>query len=317
MGIDIASLGLSRATIGRSVPQKQTYKITSEQAKAALTKATEDGDVRDLLDASGGRTVDMDAMVKAAGGRVQRLCNYSTSVFFQKEMPEQLDEDGGYTVSGVRFSEAELQQARGVLLAAADSITAGPGRNTNLDYRNYAQMAVAENAVGVYADGHLSEEQSAVVKNAMRDYNEGLMEMQDRLLGQRQPTDGTEYYGSKRVMTQVDADLLNSLKAEISRLTGRQYKVSKAGDPGGYDQIATNRSLMTQISTLFSGANLSDAGVMQSTLQSYASLVRPAYSAQGIRNADLGRVIGNDTASLQSMFHAILAHSHRNIDLSW
>lgn len=317
MAMDISSLGLPRAVIGRQESAKTGYKITSEQSKAMLIAAKDSGEIRDLFEASGESSAMAATMANAAGGTVQRICNYSTDAFFRKDMPEQIDEDGGYTIRGVRFSEAELQQARNVLQAAADSITAGPGRNTNLDYRNYAQMAVAENAVSVYAKNSLNEDQQTVVNAAMREYNDGLRDMQDQLLGARTPTDGSVYYGSRRTLTQEDADLLTRLKTELSRLTGRQYSVSKAGDNAGYDQIATNKSLMEKIGTVFRNADLASTQGMRSALQSYANLVGPAYSAQGISSADLSRVISNDTASLQKMFTTILSKGHRSIDMAF
>lgn len=86
-------------------------------------------------------------------------------------MPETANSDGTYTVGGFRFSAEELRRAKDVMRRAAGSVPAGPGKNTNLDHRNYAQMAVAQKAVEACRKEHLGDEQAGVPAAAMRAYS--------------------------------------------------------------------------------------------------------------------------------------------------
>ena len=314
MAIDLSALQLPQAVLTRSPGTTRSYRLDEEKARAALQAAREAGEPQDLLELSGVTARDMAQLQADRGqqGVITVISNYGSETFFHRDMPEVANQDGTYTVRGVKFSADELQEAKAVMQKAADSISAGPGRNTNLDYRNYAQMAIAQNAVDTYAASHFGKEQADVLSRAMGEYNEALVNMQNALLGSSEDT--SAYYGKTHILSQDEADMLNAFKKELSALTGQSFRLSHAGDSGGYDQIATNRTRIEDISSLFAGADLTQSAGRNAAMQKYASLMRPVYLAQGISAADLNRVISQDTSKLLQGFDSIL-HAAVHVNL--
>lgn len=307
--MDISGLQPPRAVLTRNENTKTAYRLDAEKARAAVTAARETETPKDLLEIAGVTARDLAQLARDNGqqGVITVLSNYNVDTFFRPEMPETANADGTYTVDGVGFSESALAQAKAVMRTAADSISAGPGKNTNLDYRNYAQMAIAQNAVDTYGASHLSAEQAQVLSRAMRGYNEALVNMQNAVLGTSPDT--SSYYGRAHMLSQNEADMLNSFKQELSALTGRTFRPSRAGDSGGYDQIATNLTRIGDITSLLEKADLTNSSGRTQAMQQYSSLVRPAYLEQGIRSADLRSVMKEDTARLLAGFDRIVSAS--------
>lgn len=60
-----------------------------------------------------------------------------------------------YSISGVTFTEDELQKARNYMKAAVAEL---PGGGT-LEYADYVKIAIAENSVNSFAKDNFSKEQ--------------------------------------------------------------------------------------------------------------------------------------------------------------
>lgn len=309
MAIDIMSLQTPAATLIHRDSAPASYRINADKIKADLQKAKENGEVKDLLSLSGKTPEDMEGL-KTDTGEVRRYSNYSVDSFFTKDMPQIANADGTYTINGVDFTEDELVKARSVMKAATDGIGAGAGKNINLDYRNYAEMALAENAVNQYAKENLSEEQQKVVAKAMKEYNAGLLELQDSLLakGKYITTEGdkrSDYYGLTRILSEEDAEVFNNLKAEISKVTGKKYQPVKAGGVVTV-QIATNKDLINSISDIFKNVDLSDKEAVNGAMKKYQELVRPANAANGVYStAESDRISAGDTAKFRELLNKV------------
>lgn len=320
MAIDIMSLQTPAATLVHSDSAPASYRISADKVKADLQKAKENGEIKDLLQLSGKTPEDIKG-IQTASGEVRRLCNYSVDSFFTRDMPQVANGDGTYTIGGVNFTEEELVKARSVMKAATDGIGAGVGKNINLDYRNYAEMALAENAVNQYAKENLNEEQQKVVAKAMKEYNAGLLELQDGLLAKSSyiKAEGdkrSDYYGLTRILSEEDAAVFNKLKEELSKVTGKKYQPVKAGDVGGSMQVATNKDLIKNISDLFKNVDLSDKQAVNNAMKKYQELVRPANEANGVYSlAESNRISGEDTKKFQKMLDKIaMAASYKAVD---
>lgn len=222
--------------------------------------------------------------IKNLGEVKQTACNYSVAAFFRKDMPK-ITTDGGYLVGGAHFSKEELEQCRMVMKAAVDGIGCGIGKGTNIDYRNYAQMGIAESSVKAYADEHLTEEQAAVVNRAMQEYNEALIDLEKQTFEQGDYRESefenfSEYYGKVRILSDEEINSINKLKEEMSRLTGRYYAPSQSGI-AAVVQSATNQELIGEIKDLFSSLDCSDEASINAAAEKYKEMMRPVYIACG------------------------------------
>ena len=192
--------------------------------------------------------------------------------------------NGSYSISGVTFTEDELQKARNYMKAAVAEL---PGGGT-LEYADYAKMAIAENSVNSFAKDNFSKEQQDVIAIAMKEYNAGLEELQEQILSKDNVVSNnygeiSNYYGKSikknRGMDQAMVENINKLKEELSRITGRAYKKSEVGDAPGIISSATNSELISNIKDTFSYVDFNDKDAVNDAMKNYRELVRPAYDA--------------------------------------
>lgn len=206
--------------------------------------------------------------------------------------------------------------ARDIMKIATDNISAGVGKNINLDYRNYAEMALAENAVSQFAKNNFDEEKQNVISKAMKEYNAGLIDLQDEFMSKREYVHNdygkvSDYYGLSRVMTESDAAAINKMKEDIGKLTGGKSHLSKAGDIMGFEQVATNKDLINNISDTFRNVDLSDKEAVKNAMNKYQNLVRPAYQAIDKSQAEARK----ETEGFMSMLNKIMANkSYKSVD---
>lgn len=257
--------------------------------------------------------ISVDEMKNA--GEVRRMeCNYSLDAFFRKDMP-QVTTDGGYMVGGVYFSKEELEQCRMVLKTASDNMGCGIGKNTNLDYRNYAQMGIAVGMVKRFANGNLTEKQAGVVNKAMQEYNEALIDMERELMSDGSYVDSkysgiSDYYGKAKILSDGEIEAINNLKKELSKITGRYYEPSKSGMISGV-QSATNQELIHSIVDLFSDLDYTDKKSVDLAMEKYKEWMKPAYTAYGMRDShgSLSRVLNEDVAGFRRQIANVLRAS--------
>lgn len=293
MAIDLLSLQLNRASLTRAETQKYTTtKISDKEVRSsALAKASESKDVLELS----GKSIDS---LDSSDG-LSRVVSYSNGVFFEKDMPEEVDEDGNYIVSNVKFSKSEMEQCRQVLRTAAESIEAGIGKGLNLDYKNYAQMSISSRIVDIYGENHLSEEQAKVVSQAMKDYNAALVSMEDEVLsGKDYISSGDKYYGKKHILSDGEIDFIKSLNSNTSISKGYATTV----------QSATNTELIDKITDIFSKLDIKTSLGISNAMSKYEMIMKPMYSSvNGNSSFDASRFISNDISGFRSQISNLVS----------
>lgn len=313
MAINLFSLDKPETTLVRQPIQPLSYKLNADKIKENWEQIKSESKNLGQISTEGvsyESSVSLEGL-KHVGELVRNYCNYSSDVFFQKNMPS-VSTDGNYLIGGVTFSKEELEQCRVVMRAASNSIGCGIGKNTNIDYKNYAEMSIAESSVKAYAREHLSEEQATVVINAMQEYNEALIDMERQTLNSKDYVESeyeglSEYYGKARVLSDGEIDAINKLKEEMSRITGRYYAPSVKGATAGV-QSATNEDLKSKITDLFTDMDVTDEQSVNTTVEKYKELMRPAYIAYGMNDThgSLTKVLNQDAVNFKQQISNLL-----------
>lgn len=197
-------------------------------------------------------------------------------------MPKMQNGDGSYSISGVTFTEDELQKARNYMKVTVAELPNGG----TLEYADYAKMTIAENSVNSFAKDNFSKEQQDVIAVAMKEYNVGLEELQEQILSKDNVVSNnygefSDYYGKSIKMDQAMVENINKLKEELSRITGRAYKKSEVGDAPGIISSATNSELISNIKDTFSNVDFNDKDAVNDAMKKYRELDRPAYDVSG------------------------------------
>lgn len=313
MAINLLSLNCSEATLVRPENQPAVYRLNADKMKENWEQLKSES--KDLIQisresASYESSVSLEEL-KNLGELNQNYCNYSSDVFFQKNMP-QITTDGSYMVGGVNFSKDELEQCRMVMKTAVDGIDCGIGKNTNIDYKNYAQMGIAVSSVKTFASENLTEEQAAVVNRAMQEYNEALINLEKETLSGSNYVDSkyadfSDYYGKERVLGDSEIDAINKLKEQLSRITGRYYAPSQKGMTAVV-QSATNQELIDEITDLFSDLDCMDEQSVNIATEKYKELMKPAYVAYGMNDmhGSLAKILNEDVSKFKSQISNML-----------
>lgn len=235
MGISLIGLSASEASIAKLPEKQENYRIDQAKVKDSFKYGkTLSKDVVELskeaLTYKGNLNPDE---IKNDSDVRKVSVDHTLDAFFRKNLPS-ASSDGNYSIGGVTFSKEEFEKARLVMNEATAGIGCGVGKNTYIDYRNYAQMSIAENAVGSFADANLNEQQADVVKKAMSEYGQALVKMQDDLMGNGSHVDSpyerfSDYYGKVYVLGDTDLKALNDIKQQLGKLTGKTYGKSEQG----------------------------------------------------------------------------------------
>jgi len=313
MAIDLYSLNASEAVLTRPEAKPVSYRLNTDKLKENWENIKNDS--KDLMQVSQNIIGCESALsvegLKSAGELKRNYCNYSSNVFFQKDMPR-ITTNGGYLIGGAEFSKEELEQCRMVMKTAVDGIGCGIGKNTNIDYRNYAQMGIAVSSIKAYANENLTEKQAAVVNKAMQEYNEALIDLEKEMLSERRYVDSdqgamAQYYGKVEVLDDAAIDSINKMKEEIGKTTGHQFAPTQRGITVRL-QSATNKKLIGEITDLFSNMDGKDEKSVQAVMAKYKELVKPAYIASGMSDGygSLTRILNTDIADFRKQISDIL-----------
>lgn len=280
MAINILGLNATEATLVKNSSPIRSYRLgNQDEIKNRLNQAKENGEVKDLLQLSGVSSLKINITSNESDPR-KTGADYSVDAFFRTDMPKMQNGNGSYSISGVTFTEDELQKARNYMKIAVAEL---PGGGT-LEYADYAKMAIAENSVNSFAKDNFSKEQQDVIAVAMKEYNAGLEELQEQILSKDNVVSNnygelSKYYGKSIKMDQAMVENINKLKEEISSITGRTYKKSEVGDAPGIITSATNSELISNIKDTFSNVDFNDKDAVNNAMKMYRELVRPAYDA--------------------------------------
>ena len=310
MAINLYALTVPAAVLGKPDNKPAAYRVNKDKLKENWE--TIKNDSKDLIQVSQKTTGSENTLsvegIKSTGEVNRNYCNYSADVFFQRNMP-QVTTNGGFLIGGVEFSKEELEHCRMVMKTAVDGIDCGIGKNTNIDYRNYAQMGIAVSSVKAYANENLTKEQAAVVNKAMQEYNEALINMEKEMLSDRRYIDAdqgamSEYYGKVEILDDAAIDSINRMKEEIGKITGKQFAPTQSGITARL-MSATNQKLISEITDLFSNMDSKDEKSVQAAMAKYKELVKPAYIASGGYDS-LTRTLNTDTADFRKQISNIL-----------
>lgn len=324
MAIDLFSLDKQEATLIRPQIQPKTYRLNTDKIKENWEELKSQSKCLGQIskEAASYESSIPAGEVKNLGELNRNYTNYSSDVFFRKKTP-QTSADGNYMIGGVNFTKEEMERCRVVMQAAADSIGCGIGKNTNIDYKNYAEMGIAVSAVKTFAEENLTEEQANVLNKAMQEYNQALIDLEQQTFAQGNYVDCThkglsDYYGKERVLSDGEIEVLNTLKEEISKITGRYYSPSVSGATA-HIASATNEEVIGEVSELFSNMDVKDEESVNKAVTKYTELMKPVYTAYGMNDThgSLSRVLKSDAANFKKQISNILmAINYRETDYS-
>lgn len=207
--------------------------------------------------------------------------------------------DRSFEIDGVAFSAGEIDAVRSVVQNAVSPLLGG---KLYYDYKDYAQMGIAESSVAKYAVENLTEEQAEVVNKSLSGYISGLLDNVEDWINSECYIDDTEgvgdtgemntYYGVRQLAPQWIRDDLDVVLAKFNAAAAK-YKVcgseSKAasgnhsveGRSGGLIYCASNKELAGSIRSLFAGTDIMDAGQLADAFKEYKDMMTEAYRAVG------------------------------------
>lgn len=157
------------------------------------------------------------------------------------------------------FNDEELSAARNLITGVRSQLKSG-----YLSYRDYAKMEVAQKVVDDLASKNFSEDQAAVIKRAMKDYNNNLLSTQDRMLANKEirandDTSSGKYFGIEVYVPE---------------------EIRKSANEYASTDIATNQDLIANIRNDIRNTDISDKNAVKKLMASYEDMMRPAYNAQ-------------------------------------
>ena len=316
MAIDLTTLNTTEIIPQKVYNSYNSYKADQnkirenwEEKKASATDLIEEskknGSYRESASLEGAGVIGITAGKGA-------YCNYSLDAFFRKDMPLLSDDNGNFTVGGATFTREELEECRAVMKAAVDGIGCGIGKNTNIDYRNYAEMEIAAGGVRAYASENLTEKQAAVVNKAMKEYNDALIKHEKDMLERAgtidiSGSDVSKYYGKAQPIPKEMLDRIHSFNSN-SKLN--------SGDVGTI-QSATNEDLISKIRDMFSKLDYSDSSSLDTVSEKYKEYITPAKMSLGVSSANgyLSQALNQDILGFQSLFKNMMnVIRYRSID---
>lgn len=192
-------------------------------------------------------------------------------------------DDAIFRIEGISFTKNEIDKARKVMKNAISYL---PTAGSSLDYKDYASMGIAINSVSDWADSNLSEEQSGVIKKAIRIYMD-FLSFSERENQQNMGVviDSSKYYGATVCNDETDM-MINKLRDHLSKVTGMTYTPT-SGNVVTL-QSATNHELTSAIRELFTNVDLSDSDSVKQAYHMFKVMVTPAYNTYGITNQQNG-----------------------------
>lgn len=235
--------------------------------------------------------------------------------------------DKSYVIGGVEFSSEEVDAVRSVLQNAVSPLLDG---KLYYDYKDYAEMGIAENAVANYAAENLTQEQAEVVNQSLAGYIANLLHKEEDWLNSECYIDDTEgvgdtgemntYYGVRHYTPQWMQDEMDAALAKFNIY--RQGTNSKAvsndnsveSKNGSFIYCASNKELAESIRSLFAGTDITDAGQLADTFKQYRDMLKAAYQAVGFGKTTNERLI-DDTNSFTkqiSNMKAVFSGINRN-----
>lgn len=195
------------------------------------------------------------------------------------------------------------------------------------DYKDYAQMGIAENSVAKYAAENLTEEQAQVVNKSLSDYISGLLDSQEEWINSECIIDDREgigdtgemntYYAVRHVIPQWMQDKIDAEFDAAFASVGiyREHTNSSADSRNrGLIYCASNKDLAGSIRSLFAGTDITNASQLADAFKEYKDMMTAAYRAVGFGRTT-NDMLKDDTNSFTkqvSNMKAVLSGINRN-----
>ena len=185
--------------------------------------------------------------------------NHPVSALYEKDIPVSKNAEGVYKIGGASFNDEELSAARDMITGIGSQL-----KNGYLSYRDYAKMEVAQKVVDDLASKNFREDQAKVISRAMKDFNDNLLNTQDRMLA------------NKKIRTNDDPSSGKYFGIEVHV----PEEVRKSVNEYASTDIATDRDLIANIRDNIRSTDISNKNAVKKLMASYEDMMRPAYDAQ-------------------------------------
>lgn len=185
--------------------------------------------------------------------------NHPVSALYEKDIPVSKNAEGVYKIGGASFNDEELSAARDMITGIGSQL-----KNGYLSYRDYAKMEVAQKVVDDLASKNFREDQAKVISRAMKDFNDNLLNTQDRMLV------------NKKIRTNDDPSSGKYFGIEVHV----PEEVRKSVNEYASTDIATDRDLIANIRDNIRSTDISNKNAVKKLMASYEDMMRPAYDAQ-------------------------------------
>lgn len=238
-------------------------------------------------------------------GRVQDNSNTSNaekkivkrdSEIFYNNYLLKTSSDKSYEIDGVSFSSEEIDAVRSVVQNAVSPLLGG---KLYYDYKDYAQIGIAESSVAKYAAENLTEEQAQVVNQSLSGYISGLLDKEEEWINSECYMDGTEgvgdtgemnaYYGIRMNTSIISQRMQEELEEELAKVNAKltgvyRYRQHTGSNTEGFIYCASNKGLAGNVRSLFSEIDVTDANQLSKAFKQYQGMMTAAYKAVGFGN---------------------------------
>jgi len=221
--------------------------------------------------------------------------------------------DKSYVIDGAVFTSQEVEAVRSVLQNAVSPLSEG---KIYYDYKDYAQMGIAENTVAKYAAENLTEEQADVVNKSLSGYISSLLDKEKEWINSECYIDDTKgvgdtgemntYYGVRHsipqwIQDEMDESLAKALAKFNTYRKGSDSKEvsnnnSAENKSGALIYCASNKELAGSVRSLFAGTDITDAGQLADAFKEYKDMMTAAYRAVGFGRTS-NDMLNDDTNS--------------------
>jgi len=185
--------------------------------------------------------------------------NHPVSALYEKDIPVSKNAESVYKIGGASFNDEELSAARDMITGIGSQL-----KNGYLSYRDYAKMEAAQKVVDDLASKNFREDQAKVISRAMKDFNDNLLNTQDRMLA------------NKKIRTNDDPSSGKYFGIEVYV----PEEVRKSVNEYASTDIATDRDLIANIRDNIRSTDISNKNAVKKLMASYEDMMRPAYDAQ-------------------------------------
>jgi len=204
--------------------------------------------------------------------------------------------DTSFEIDGVAFSAKEIDAVRSVVQNAVSPLLGG---RLYYDYKDYAQMGIAESSVAKYAAENLTEEQAQVVNQSLSGYISGLLDKEEEWINSECYIDDTEgvgdtgemntYYGIRKNTSIISQRMQEQLEEDLAKVNAKltgvySYRQHTSSNTGSFIYCASNKGLAGNVRSLFSEIDVTDADQLSKAFKQYQSMMTAAYKAVGFGN---------------------------------